>query len=197
MLGWYESLLQNKWVYTHPIVLSLGQISYEAAACIRASVFLQKPNARMVGALTVAACLVHSVVPWSIVGYSLANGRDQFEVHQRSFSNAAVADVTFAVFVEAITNLTFIYQLAHRMGMDRYVFGLHKDSGRTFFLKAGIFTKLAKSPGVFRLFTNIALAIATLCQVADPNFSTNPKFGGMFSLWTGWQINTFVVRPTE
>ncbi|KAJ3170538.1 hypothetical protein HDU88_008438 [Geranomyces variabilis] len=55
-----------------------------------------------------------------------------------------------------------------------------------------IFWKLTKSPGVFRLFTNIALAIATLCQVADPNFSTNPKFGGMFSLWTGWQINTFV-----
>ncbi|KAJ3161342.1 hypothetical protein HDU86_007124 [Geranomyces michiganensis] len=195
MLGWYQSMTQSRWVYAHPLFLSMGQITYEVAALIRASVLLPKPRARKaLAGLTIAACLVHFVVPWTIVGYSLAKGRDRFEAHQASFSKAAVADVTFGVIIESVTNLAFLHQLAKRLGADGYVIELfyqkQTDSLTKTHRKAVI--GLATSAGAFRLVTNIALAIATLCQIADPNFSQNPQFGGVFSLWVGWQINTFV-----
>ncbi|KAJ3163938.1 hypothetical protein HDU88_006107 [Geranomyces variabilis] len=115
------------------------------------------------------------VVPWTISMYSVANGSDKWVEHQDQFSHAGLADVTLGVAVEIVTNLTFLSYLANGLSAD-------KD----------IVKKLATSPGAFRLIVNIGLAIATLTLLGRQNYSQYPTFSGVFCLWSGWQINTFI-----
>ncbi|KAI8914909.1 hypothetical protein DFJ77DRAFT_39478 [Powellomyces hirtus] len=177
IIGWRAKTNSSPAAYTYAIFLSAGQICYEAVAAYRAGVFLGQRSKRMMAlyALTGLAIVLHIVVPWTIVFYSYTKGQEEFQAKSEQFSKAGVADVTFGVFVESITNFFFIYHLAEKMGFDRF-----------------IFKKLATSAGVWRLFTNIALSIATLVELSRPDYNLKPLFGGTFAMWAGWQINTFV-----
>ncbi|KAJ3183429.1 hypothetical protein HDU87_006748 [Geranomyces variabilis] len=149
MLGWYykRDVVGNAWTRSYPIFIGAGQSCYEMAAAIRASMVLgtKKDRKRLLYAVTAGACVCHTVVPWAIAMYSVANGSAKWLEQQDIFSHAGVADVTVGVAVEIVTNLIFLAYLAHSLSAD-------KD----------IVKKLATSPGAFRFTLNIALAITTL-----------------------------------
>ncbi|KAJ3152618.1 hypothetical protein HDU89_001311 [Geranomyces variabilis] len=179
MLGWYykRDVVGNAWTRSYPIFVGAGQFCYEIASAIRASMAFgtKSDRKRWLYAATAVACVCHIVVPWTISMYSVAKGSDKWVEHQDKFSHAGVADVTLGVAVEIVTNLTFLSYLAHGLSAD-------KD----------IIKKLATSPGAFRLIVNIGLAIATLALLGRQNYSQYPTFAGVFCLWSGWQINTFI-----
>ncbi|KAI8593633.1 hypothetical protein BDZ88DRAFT_403230 [Geranomyces variabilis] len=179
MLGWYykRDIVGNAWTRSFPILVGAGQVCYETAAAIRASMAFvtEKNRKRWLYAATAVSCVCHIVVPWTMSMYSVAKGSDKWMEHQDKFSHAGLADMTLGVAVEIFTNLTFLAYLANGLSAD-------KD----------IVQKLATSPGAFRLILNIGLAIATLALLGRENFSQYPTFSALFCLWSGWQINTFI-----
>ncbi|KAI8592726.1 hypothetical protein BDZ88DRAFT_220899 [Geranomyces variabilis] len=156
--------------------LSLAEIAYEIIAALRVGVFLgpRSPKAMAIYAATGLCCVYHLVFCIFIMYYSQM-GYEVFAVHAADISKAGVTDLVLTALIDTTTSALFIWQLASRMGLNR-----------------AIFLKFFQSRGVLRFVANIGLAIATITQVARPNYQDHPIFGGVFEMWIGWQINTFI-----
>ncbi|KAJ3164428.1 hypothetical protein HDU88_005305 [Geranomyces variabilis] len=156
--------------------LSLAEIAYEIIAALRVGVFLgpRSPKAMAIYVFTGFVCMYHFIFCIFIMYFSQL-GRDVFAAHASKISKAGVTDLVLTAIIDTTTSALFIWQLASKMGLNRK-----------------IFMKFFQSRGVLRLVTNIGLAIATMTQVARPDYQTHPMFAGVFEMWIGWQINTFI-----
>ncbi|KAI8592725.1 hypothetical protein BDZ88DRAFT_220893 [Geranomyces variabilis] len=156
--------------------LSLAEIAYEIIAALRVGIFLgpRSPKAMAIYVFTGFVCMYHLIFCIFIMYYSQL-GRDVFAAHASKISKAGVTDLVLTAIIDTTTAALFIWQLASKMGLNRK-----------------IFMKFFQSRGVLRLVTNIGLAIATMTQVARPDYQDQPMFAGVFEMWIGWQINTFI-----
>ncbi|KAJ3011270.1 hypothetical protein HKX48_006928 [Thoreauomyces humboldtii] len=123
LLGWYftHNVVSNPWTRSNPILISTGQILYEIVSAFRAGALYGQNTGMMkvLYGLTTLACMGHVATAWTITFWNVVKGPDSFQAHADDFAKASIADLSFAVFVELITNLMFMYNLIEKMGRDK------------------------------------------------------------------------------